>query len=171
MRTTRDSNSRPAKAAALESKSPAAAALDQPLRALLADVFTLYLKTRNFHWHVHVPHFRDYHLMFDEQADQIYAMTDEIAERARKLGCTTLRSIGDVAKHRRLKDNDAADVAPSDMLSELRDDNQALASSLLATHDLCDEHGDVATASLIENWIDEAEKRAWYLGATLASDR
>jgi starvation-inducible DNA-binding protein len=130
---------------------------------LLADVFALYLKTKNFHWHVSGPHFRDYHLMLDEHGDQIFAMTDEIAERVRKLGGTTLRSIGHVARLQRIKDNDADFVTPLDMLAELREDNKQLVAALRTTHELCDEHGDVAGASLIENWIDEAERRTWFL--------
>lgn len=133
------------------------------LTALLADVFALYLKTKNFHWHMSGPHFRDYHLMLDEQGEQLFAMTDDIAERARKIGGTTLRSIGHVAKVQRLLDNDADFVTPADMLSELRDDNLTLVSLMKETHNLCDEHGDIATASLIENWVDEAERRAWFL--------
>src|SRR6266699_3383109 len=127
------------------------------LTILLADMFALYLKTKNFHWHVSGPHFRDYHLLLDEQADQIFAITDPIAERVRKLGGTTLRSVGHIARLQRLKDNDADYVTPLDMLAELRDDNRQFATSLREMHDLCDEHGDVATASLLEVWIDEAE--------------
>ncbi len=133
------------------------------LTALLADVFALYIKTKNFHWHISGPHFRDYHLLLDEQATQIYAITDSIAERARKVGGTTLRSIGHIAKLQRLRDNDAAFVTPRDMLSELRDDNQQLAASMRQLHGVCDEHRDVATASLLEVWIDEAERRTWFL--------
>jgi len=133
------------------------------LNALLADVFALYLKTKNFHWHVSGPHFRDYHLLLDEQGDQLQALTDPIAERVRKLGGTTIRSIGHIARLQRLSDNDADFVDPLDMLSELREDNKVLIKSMRAVHDLCDEHGDVATASLIEVWIDEAEKRVWFL--------
>ena len=133
------------------------------LSALLADVFALYLKTKNFHWHMSGPHFRDYHLMLDEQGEQIFAMTDDIAERARKIGGTTIRSIGHISKLQRLLDNDADFVAPADMLAELRDDNLTLVSLMKETHNLCDEHGDIATASLIENWVDEAERRAWFL--------
>ncbi|WP_275785440.1 Dps family protein [Pararhizobium gei] len=133
------------------------------LTALLADVFALYLKTKNFHWHMSGPHFRDYHLMLDEQGEQIFAMTDDIAERARKVGGTTIRSIGQISRLQRLLDNDAAFVTPADMLAELRDDNLTLVSLMKATHALCDEHGDIATASLIENWVDEAERRAWFL--------
>ncbi|MBX4863094.1 DNA starvation/stationary phase protection protein [Rhizobium sophorae] len=136
------------------------------LTALLADVFTLYVKTKNFHWHMSGPHFRDYHLLLDEQAEQIFAMTDDIAERARKIGGTTLRSIGQIARQQRLLDNDADFVTPEDMLSELREDNVQLVSLLREVHDLCDEHNDVATASLIENWIDEGERRTWFLFET-----
>jgi starvation-inducible DNA-binding protein len=133
------------------------------LNILLADVFALYVKTKNFHWHVSGPHFRDYHLLLDEQSEQIFAMTDDIAERVRKIGGTTLRSIGNIGRLQRLKDNDADFVTPLDMLAELRDDNKQLVSSMRETHDLCDEHGDVATASLLENWIDETERRVWFL--------
>jgi starvation-inducible DNA-binding protein len=133
------------------------------LTTLLADVFALYLKTKNFHWHVSGPHFRDYHLMLDEQGEQIFAMTDDIAERVRKIGGTTLRSIGHVGRLQRIKDNDADYVTPLDMLSELRQDNEQLTAALRAAHDLCDEHSDVASASLIENWIDETERRVWFL--------
>jgi starvation-inducible DNA-binding protein len=136
------------------------------LAALLADTFALYLKTKNFHWHMSGPHFRDFHLMLDEQSDQIFAMTDPIAERARKLGGTTLRSIGDIARHQRLSDNDAPFVTPDDMLAELRQDNLRLVDFMRATHALCDEHGDVATASVLEVWIDETERRAWFLFET-----
>ncbi len=136
------------------------------LTTLLADVFTLYLKTKNFHWHVSGPHFRDYHLLLDEHADQIFAMTDEIAERVRKIGGTTLRSVGHIGRLQRLSDNDADFVTPGDMLAELLDDNKRLIGFLRETHDLCDEHRDVATASLIENWIDETERRAWFLFET-----
>jgi starvation-inducible DNA-binding protein len=126
-------------------------------------MFSLYLKTKNFHWHVSGPHFRDYHLMLDEQGDQIFATTDDIAERVRKVGGTTVRSIGHIGRLQRVKDNDADYVTPLDMLAELRDDNKQLVSSMRETHDLCDEHRDVATASLLENWIDEAERRVWFL--------
>ena len=141
------------------------------LTALLADMFALYLKTRNFHWHISGPHFRDYHLMLDEQSDQIFATTDAIAERARKVGGTTLRSIGHIQRVQRLLDNDAEYVTPEDMLAELGDDNRRLAGFLRATHGVCDAHGDVATASLIENWIDEAERRTWFLAASLRDPR
>ena len=133
------------------------------LTALLADCFALYIKTKNFHWHMSGPHFRDYHLLLDEQADQIFAMTDPIAERARKIGGTTLRSVGQIARQQRLLDNDADFVPPGTMLAELRDDNRQLTSILREVHSLCDEHGDVATASLVEVWIDETERRTWFL--------
>jgi starvation-inducible DNA-binding protein len=133
------------------------------LAGLLADVFALYVKTKNFHWHISGPHFRDYHLLLDEQGEQIFAMTDPIAERARKIGGTTLRSIGDIGRRQRILDNDADYVDPKDMLAELRDDNKSLTASLRQTHNVCDEYGDVATASLIEVWIDETERRTWFL--------
>ena len=139
------------------------------LTTLLADMFALYLKTKNFHWHVSGPHFRDYHLMLDEQAEQIFATTDDIAERVRKIGGTTLRSIGHIARLQRVLDNDADFVTPQDMLAELRDDNKDMTLRMRETHDLCDEHGDVATASLLENWIDEAERRTWFLFETTRS--
>ncbi len=133
------------------------------LNVLLADTFALYLKTKNFHWHVSGPHFRDYHLLFDEQAKQIFATTDEIAERVRKVGGNTIHSIGEIARLQRISDNDADYVDPLDMLAELRSDNQAMIAALRETHDLCDEERDVATASLIETWIDQAERRVWFL--------
>ena len=133
------------------------------LNALLADFFALYLKTKNFHWHVSGSHFRDYHLLLDEQADQLFATTDAIAERVRKIGGTTLRSIGHITRLQRVLDNDAEYVTPLDMLAELREDNAQLAQRMRQTHGVCDEHGDVASASLIENWIDEAEARTWFL--------
>jgi len=133
------------------------------LNVLLADVFALYLKTKNFHWHMSGPHFRDYHLLLDEHSDQIFAMTDDIAERARKIGGTTLRSIGQIGRLQRIEDNDADFVTPKDMLAELRDDNKQLVASMREVHDLCDEHGDVATTSLLENWIDQTERRTWFL--------
>src|SRR4051812_261136 len=133
------------------------------LNALLADMFALYVKTKNFHWHISGPHFRDFHLLLDEQADQIFATTDPIAERVRKIGGTTLKSIGQIAAQKRLLDNDAEFVTPLDMLAELRDDNKQLTSEMRRTHALCDEHDDVATASLLEVWIDEAERRTWFL--------
>ena len=133
------------------------------LNALLADVFALYVKTKNFHWHMSGPHFRDYHLLLDEQANQIFAMTDAIAERVRKVGGVTLKSIGQIGKLQRIADNDADYVTPLDMLAELRENNRDLAFRMKETHGLCDEHGDVATASLLEQWIDEAERRVWFL--------
>jgi starvation-inducible DNA-binding protein len=133
------------------------------LNIMLADMLALYLKTKNFHWHVSGPHFRDYHLLLDEHADQIFAATDAIAERVRKIGGTTVRSIGHVSRLQRVLDNDADFVTPMDMLAELRDDNKQLVANLRETHGLCDEHGDVASASLIEVWIDEAERRTWFL--------
>src|ERR1700753_2007830 len=133
------------------------------LNALLADVFALYLKTKNFHWHISGPHFRDYHLLLDEHGDQIFAMTAPTPERARTIGGTPLPSIGDISRRQRILDNDAEYVDPKDMLAELRDDNKALTASLRAAHDVCDEHGDVATASLLEVWIDETERRTWFL--------
>ena len=133
------------------------------LNALLADFFALYVKTKNFHWHVSGPHFRDYHVLLDEQADQLYAATDPIAERVRKLGGAAVRSIGHIARLQRISDNDAEYVTPLDMLAELRDDNARLADRMRETHVVCDEHHDVATASLLEVWIDEAERRTWFL--------
>jgi starvation-inducible DNA-binding protein len=133
------------------------------MNGILADVFALYMKTKNFHWHMSGPHFRDYHLLLDEQSDQIYAMTDPIAERIRKTGGSTLRSIGHIARIQRIKDNDAEYVDPLDMLAELREDNQTLAARLREVHDVVDEVRDIATASLIENWIDETERRTWFL--------
>src|SRR5213083_2460328 len=133
------------------------------LNLLLADMLALYLKTKNFHWHVSGPHFRDYHLLLDEQADQIFATTDPIAERVRKIGGTTLRSTGHVGRLQRVADNDADFVTPLDMLAELRDDNKQLVANMREAHAICDEHEDVASASLIENWIDEAERRTWFL--------
>ena len=133
------------------------------LNGLLADVFALYLKTKNFHWHVSGPHFRDYHLLLDDQGGQLFAMTDRIAERVRKVGATTLRSIGHIVRLQQMLDNDADYVTPLDMLAELREDNRQLAQRLREAHGVCDGYGDVATASLIETWIDEAERRVWYL--------
>ena len=136
------------------------------LNVLLADVFALYLKSKNFHWHISGPHFRDYHLLLDEHADQLFAMTDDIAERVRKLGGTTIRSIGHVARLTHIADNDADYVEASDMLGELRDDTQALLARMVEIHGLCDEAGDVATASFLENWIDQAQRRVWFLFET-----
>ena len=162
---------------AIDAKARGAAPLDTPtdlapaatrdissaLRVLLADVFALYLKTKNFHWHMSGRHFRDYHLLLDEQAGQIFAATDAIAERARKIGGKTLHSINEIGRLQRLLDNDAGCVTPQDMLAELREDNKQLTAYMRETHTLCGEHEDVATASLLENWIDEAEKRTWFL--------
>jgi starvation-inducible DNA-binding protein len=147
----------------------AVAEISAELRPLLADVFALYLKTKNFHWHMTGRHFRDYHLLLDEQGEQIFAMTDDIAERARKIGGTTLHSIGEVSKQQRLKDNDEETVGAAAMLRELHADNRQLTAYLRAAHEICDKHNDVATASLIENWIDETERRAWFL-AEIVSD-
>ena len=133
------------------------------LNALLADVFSLYLKTKNFHWHMSGPHFRDYHLLLDDHGDQIFAMTDDIAERVRKIGGTTIRSIGHIARLQRIPDNDAEYVTAPDMLSELSEDEKALVLRMRAAHDLCDDAGDVATTSLLENWIDQSQRRVWFL--------
>jgi len=141
--------------------------ISSELRQLLADVFALYLKTKNFHWHMSGPHFRDYHLLLDEQAEQIFAMTDDIAERARKIGGPTLHSISEISRQQRLKDNNEELVAPNDMLAELCTDNQQLTRSLRSTHEICEEHNDVATTSLVETWIDETERRTWFLLQTL----
>ena len=142
--------------------------ISNALRPLLADVFALYMKTKNFHWHMSGRHFRDYHLLLDEQAEQIFAMTDDIAERARKIGGTTLRSISDVARHQRLKDNNEEVVGPEQMLAEVRADNVELVHFLRTTHEVCEKHGDVATTSLIENWIDQTERRTWFLSEIVA---
>jgi starvation-inducible DNA-binding protein len=133
------------------------------MNAILADVFALYLKTKNFHWHMSGPHFRDYHLLLDEQADQLFAMTDAIAERVRKIGGSTLKSIGHIGRLQRVQDNDVDYVEPQDMLAEVREDNKELAARLREVHNVCDEHRDIATASLIEVWIDETERRTWFL--------
>jgi starvation-inducible DNA-binding protein len=146
--------------------SNATADISGPLAALLADTFALYLKTKNFHWHMSGPHFRDYHLLLDEQGDQIFAMTDAIAERARKIGGMTIRSIGHIGRLQRLLDNDADFVTPRDMLAELKGDNQQLISFMRQAHEVCVEHNDVATSSLLEVWIDETERRAWFLFET-----
>ncbi len=137
--------------------------ISKTLRELLADVFALYVKTKNFHWHMTGPHFRDYHLLLDEHSDQIFAMTDDVAERARKIGGTTLRSIGDIARHQRLKDNDTENVGPLDMLAELCRDNQQLTQSMRVAHETCDRYNDVATTSMLEVWIDQTERRTWFL--------
>ena len=161
------SNTKKLKTASLQTptdlKSNAVRDLSGALNTLLADMFALYLKTKNFHWHMSGPHFRDYHLLLDEHGDQIFATTDALAERVRKIGGTTLRSIGHIARLQRVLDNDADFVTPRDMLAELRDDNKQLTARLRETHGVCDEHDDVATASLLENWIDEAERRTWFL--------
>jgi starvation-inducible DNA-binding protein len=141
----------------------AVARISSALTAVLADMFALYIKTKSFHWHVSGPHFRDYHLLLDEQSGQVLAATDAIAERVRKIGGTTLRSIGHIVRLQRIVDNDREQVAARDMLVELREDNRQLTASLRSVHIICDEYGDVASASLIENWIDEAEQRAWFL--------
>jgi starvation-inducible DNA-binding protein len=141
----------------------AVAKISATLTALLADMFALYVKTKNFHWHVSGSHFRDYHRLLDEQSEQILATTDDIAERVRKIGGVTLRSIGQIARLQRIGDNDEEFVLAQHMLAELRDDNSRLADHLRAGHSLCDDYGDVASASLIENWIDEAEERVWFL--------
>ncbi|HEX9129381.1 MAG TPA: DNA starvation/stationary phase protection protein [Gemmatimonadaceae bacterium] len=144
-------------------KAVATKNISAAMNGILADTFALYIKTKNFHWHMSGPHFRDYHLLLDEQADQIFAMTDPIAERVRKLGGLTIRSIGHIARNQRLQDNDAEYVEPSDMLAELREDNKTLTASLRQAHNVCEGHGDVATTSLIEIWIDETERRTWFL--------
>jgi starvation-inducible DNA-binding protein len=149
--------------------SEGVAEITTALRQLLADSFALYLKTKNFHWHMTGRHFRDYHLLLDEHAEQIFAMTDDLAERARKIGGITLRSIGDISRHQRLKDNDYEDVAPKDMLAELSADNQALTRYFRAAHETCDKYNDVATASLIEVWIDQTERRTWFLSEIVQS--
>jgi len=136
------------------------------LKTLLADVFALYIKTKNFHWHMSGRHFPDYHTLLDDQSDQIFAMTDPMAERARKIGGNTLHSIGEIARLTRVADNDAAYVTPEDMLSELREDNLSLTRAMRAVHEVCDQGGDIATASLLENWIDETERRTWFLYET-----
>ena len=164
---TRTSASAPATRGELVTPTDLGAAATKDISAamngVLADVFALYVKTKNFHWHLSGPHFRDYHLLFDEQAEQIFAMTDPIAERIRKVGGSTMRSIGHIARTQRLSDNDADYVEPSDMLAELREDNKSLAGRLREAHNVCDEHRDIATASLIEVWIDETERRTWFL--------
>ena len=144
-------------------KAAATKDISAAMNAILADVFALYLKTKNFHWHMSGPHFRDYHLLLDEQADQIYAMADPNAERIRKLGGSTLRSIGHIARTQRVLDNDAEYVEPLDMLAELREDNKEMAARLREAHNVADDHRDIATASLIEVWIDETERRTWFL--------
>jgi starvation-inducible DNA-binding protein len=144
-------------------KAAATRDISAALNGILADTFALYIKTKNFHWHMSGPHFRDYHLLLDEQADQIFAMTDPVAERVRKIGGITIRSIGEIARTQRLADNDAEYVEPSDMLAELGEDNRTLTASLREAHVVCEQHGDIATASLIEVWVDETERRSWFL--------
>jgi len=146
----------------------AVAEISDALRPLLADVFALYVKAKSFHWHVGGRHFRDYHLLLDEQAEQIFAMTDEIAERARKLGGTTLHSVSEISRHQRLRDNNEESVPAEEMLEELRSDNLKLAGFLRTTHELCGKHGDVATTSMIEVWLDQTERRTWFLREILA---
>ena len=133
------------------------------LNALLADLFALYLKTKNYHWHMTGPHFRDYHLLLDEQAGEIFASTDDVAERARKLGGNTLRSIGDIARLQRLKDDDRETAEPADMLRALRDDTDALVASLHELKAISDAAGDNATSGIVDTWTDQAERRAWFL--------
>ena len=151
--------------------SEAVEQISNELRRLLADVFALYLKTKNFHWHMTGHHFRDYHLLLDEQADQIFAMTDPIAERARKLGGRTLRSIGEISREQRLRDSDRDSLSAEEMLSELRTDNRELTRFLRLIHGLCERYNDVASASLIEVWIDETERRTWFLAEVLDNER
>jgi starvation-inducible DNA-binding protein len=146
-------------------------ALSESFTRLLADIFALYIKTKNFHWHVSGPHFRDYHLLLDDQGEQIFAATDAIAERVRKIGGTTIRSIGHIARSQRLRDNDEVCVHPADMLEELRRDNEFLVASMREAHALCDETDDLAGASLLENWIDEGEQRIWFLFETTKQAR
>jgi starvation-inducible DNA-binding protein len=159
----RTEKTNPALATPTDLAQKGVAEITAELRQLLADVFALYVKTKNFHWHMSGRQFRDYHLLLDEQADQVFAMTDVIAERARKIGGTTLHSIGDIARHQRLEDNDEQFVAPHDMLAELAKDNLQFTGSLRAAHEICDKHHDAATTSLIEVWIDETERRTWFL--------
>jgi len=141
------------------------------LNVVLADVFALYVKTKNFHWHMSGPHFRDYHLLLDEQGDQLFAMTDPVAERVRKIGGLTIHSIGEIGRLQHILDNDAEFVSPLDILAELRDDNKTLLSELRTAHGVCDEHGDVGTTSLLEVWIDETERRMWFLFESAERDR
>ena len=158
-----DAAQKPALRTPTDLKAGATKDVSAAMNGLLADVFALYLKTKNFHWHMSGPHFRDYHVMLDEQADQLYAMTDPIAERIRKLGGSTLRSIGHIGRTQRILDNDADYVEPSDMLAELCEDNKTVAARLREVHGVCDEHHDIASASFIEVWIDETERRTWFL--------
>jgi starvation-inducible DNA-binding protein len=152
-------------------RSQASIEIAAALTGVLADVFALYMKTKNFHWHMSGPHFRDYHLMLDEQGEQILAMTDALAERVRKVGGTTLRSIGHIARAQRLRDNDADYVTPQDMLAELADDNRRLTSFLRASHTVCETYNDVGSTSLIEVWIDETERRSWFLYESTRTSR
>jgi starvation-inducible DNA-binding protein len=154
----------------LEIKPDAVTRISLELKVLLADVFALYLKTKNFHWHMRGSHFRDYHLLLDEQADQLFGMTDDIAERSRKLGGTTLRSIGEIARYQRIKDNDKEQVPAEMMLAELLADNQSVTTWLRSAHETCESLHDVATASFIENWIDETERRTWFLAETIETE-
>ena len=147
-------------------RDEAIAEISEALRRLLADVFCLYMKTKSFHWHMTGSHFRDYHLLLDEQAEQVFAMTDAIAERGRKIGGNTLRSVGDISRRQRLRDNDEETLTPRKMLSELCEDNSLLTGYLRETHELCATHNDIATTSLIEVWIDETERRTWFLAQT-----
>ena len=149
--------------APLDASSEAVRTISAALNALLADVFALFIKTKNFHWHMSGPHFRDFHLMLDDHADQLFSITDEVAERVRKIGGTTIRSIGQIARLKSVADNDAEFVAPATMLTELYQDERALASSMLSVHELCASASDVATASLLENWIDQSQRRSWFL--------
>jgi starvation-inducible DNA-binding protein len=158
-----DKHRAPTREPATDLSNAAVSEISEALRPLLADVFALYLKTKNFHWHMRGKHFRDYHLLLDEQGEQIFAMTDDIAERARKLGGTTLHSISEIAKYQRLKDNNDEDVAPADMIAELCCDNHSLIRSFRSVHEICAHHNDVATTSMIEVWIDQTERRAWFL--------
>jgi starvation-inducible DNA-binding protein len=148
--------------------APTVAEIEKSLRTLLADVFALYVKTKNFHWHMVGPHFRDYHLLLDEQGDQLFAMSDSIAERSRKFDLKTIHSIGEIARLQRIADNDAEDLSAAAMLAILCADNRSLCSSLVDSHGLCEDYGDLATAGLLENWIDETERRSWFLAQTIA---
>lgn len=168
MRTTTATVTTKEKKQVIEITKTGVSAISHELRTLLADVFALYLKTKNFHWHMRGSHFRDYHLLLDEQAAQMFAMTDIIAERTRKLGGTALHSIGEIARHQRINDNDQVFVAPAAMLKELLDDSRSLTSILRSAHELCAKENDFATTSLIENWIDETEGRSWFLAEIVA---
>src|SRR5579863_1388676 len=163
MRSAKETHVRERLGTPTDLKPEATRDISAALAGLLAEVFALYLKTKNFHWHMSGPNFRDYHLLLDEQSDQIYAMTDPIAERVRKIGGTTIRSTGHIARLQRLSDNDAEFVTPSTMMAELREDNMRVAAAMRETHDTCDKYNDVATASLLEVWLDETERRVWFL--------